>query len=337
MHDKLSNQQIFNKIKDFNLNIYDSIYDEDFKKFNHLIDEFEQSGIQEQENFETVLFYYRHCRNNCFINGYSYGPKANDFITYWSGINLPYTDDDFFTALITLEKYIKDKNYDEYTEEQMNADIPTPPTTQNVNKRRAHMIKYQEEYLKLFQAKTLDSTKGTLINMVEIREKYNLGYNTILFDDIVQINDDFKSMSISEQWEYLQTNLKNVYRNNDKLQLRNYIKFKNEKGIRFSNYIAGKHFSRKRWFDFKNSQYPTNVLFYLELCFFLMIPSSNKIEKILNIFGYSIHSLRDFPDSIKVGKNTHYITFKELARWIDCGIEYELLNLLFGYELEEQV
>lgn len=80
--------------------------------------------------------------------------------------------------------------------------------------------------------------------------------------------------------------------------------------------------------------FPTNPLFYLELAFYLSIPSSNEIEKFMNHHGYSIKSQMTFFQDICCRNNTYHILYKDFCKWIDAGIDYNLINELFRYQLE---
>lgn len=59
MMDKLSHLQILGKIEELNSNVYDCLLKGDIKAFNRVIDEYESSGIMEQENFELTRKIYR--------------------------------------------------------------------------------------------------------------------------------------------------------------------------------------------------------------------------------------------------------------------------------------
>ena len=54
MMDKLSHMQILSKIEELNTNVYDCLLKGDINAFNKVIEEFEDSGIMEQENFEMT-------------------------------------------------------------------------------------------------------------------------------------------------------------------------------------------------------------------------------------------------------------------------------------------
>ena len=78
---------------------------------------------------------------------------------------------------------------------------------------------------------------------------------------------------------------------------------------------------------------PKNLLFYIELAFYLCIPGSKEIEKFLNLHGYSFSSeLGVLEGCYILGKCN--VRYKDLRRWIDIGLSYNTINKLMGYEIQ---
>jgi hypothetical protein len=105
--------------------------------------------------------------------------------------------------------------------------------------------------------------------------------------------------------------------------------------VLFSNYLQGKYIDRKTWFAYKNHHtFQNNIKFFLELAFYLALPTSNAIEEFLNLNGLSIkHNMRFFYDLSFKGK-TYPISYPKLCKWIDAGIDYDLLNQMIGLEFQ---
>ena len=72
------------------------------------------------------------------------------------------------------------------------------------------------------------------------------------------------------------------------------------------------------------------TLFYLELAFFLGIPSSYEIEKLLNYHGCSLRS----PYNVFTNISGVDIFDYDICRWIDAGIDYNLINTMLGFEFQ---
>ncbi len=81
---------------------------------------------------------------------------------------------------------------------------------------------------------------------------------------------------------------------------------------------------------------PNIHLFYLELALYLTIPSSDEIEKFMNLHGYSIKSPMTHFQDISCKKNVYHILHRDLCRWIDAGIDYNLLSQMCGFLLEQK-
>lgn len=82
------------------------------------------------------------------------------------------------------------------------------------------------------------------------------------------------------------------------------------------------------WFDYQKStkkKFVKERHFYLQMAFFLGLPTSNEIEKFLNFNGYTIKS------PFKLFPNTDIYDY-DVCRYIDAGIDYNLINVMLGYE-----
>lgn len=78
---------------------------------------------------------------------------------------------------------------------------------------------------------------------------------------------------------------------------------------------------------------PKNLLFYIELAFYLCIPGSKEIEKFLNLHGYSFSSeLGVLEGCCVLGK--YNVRYKDLRRWIDIRLSYNTINSLMGFKIQ---
>ena len=126
-------------------------------------------------------------------------------------------------------------------------------------------------------------------------------------------------------------NLYNPNKNKNRFTIDDCFSFNGFQKVLASNYLQGKWIDRKNWKHYTKGTLPKIPEFYLQLAFYLTIPSSAEIEKFMNLHGYSIKSpMTHFHD---VGGKYH-ILHRDLCRLIDAGIDYNLLNEICGYDLE---
>lgn len=359
-HDNLSYPQLYDKLEELNTSCFDFILNEDFNGFEETVTTFIESGITELENFDTARRMYRYVNIPTIING-SYWGKLGDtlfqdyYYKYWGH---PQNFHDIkqkeikpqFLKLTDLKDYEAKYGCNEYEHEPAGV-MPgeKAPTIININKRVAAIKSYIGLYKDLYKYGSKSSpihnvekyqepyiTK--LKEMVALRKKFFLTYNFELFDEAEKFNNSLNGLSRNDKLEILETVVTNVYNNQEVTykNIRNYIKFEDKTGVTFSNYLQGKMIDRKNWKNYYNYKFPKNMMFYLELAFYLVIPSSKEIEKFLNFHGYSINSDFLLFQTIPIGKKNHNIMLSDLKRWIDAGIDYELINEILGYQLEKK-
>lgn len=147
-------------------------------------------------------------------------------------------------------------------------------------------------------------------------------------------NEYLRELGISEKMKYLTEVFDNLYnpnKNKNRFTIDDCFSFNGFQKVLASNYLQGKWIDRKNWKHYTKGTLPKIPEFYLQLAFYLTIPSSAEIEKFMNLHGYSIKSpMTHFHD---VGGKYH-ILHRDLCRLIDAGIDYNLLNEICGYDLE---
>lgn len=338
--------QIFWKIEKLNKDLIEYISMDDFDRFKNTIQEFYDGGVMEESYFDIVRDFYRYSKSDITINSTFINDDTKTLLDeFYNKSFIEQQQDDnreLFASIITHSEFLQKYGYDDYETEKYGYD-DNIPSTQNINKRRNLIVEYIEQYFKLYEptnTSNIEQVQQTyidrIVTLIELRKYTYLTHNFILVDEMEDIFNTLQPMTIQERFEYLNNHIQNIYENTSitKDNLRDYIKFENQKYIRFTNYLQGKYIDRKRFFDFKNNKLPQNILFYIELAFYLCIPSSNEVEKFLNLFGYSIKSELLLLDSRACGKKTYDITYKDLCKWIDAGVSYDLINEMLGYELE---
>ena len=148
-------------------------------------------------------------------------------------------------------------------------------------------------------------------------------------------SEKLRNMDTSEKIKYLTATFDNIYdpaKNRNRFNHTDCFSFNSYEKILVSNYLQGKGIDRKNWKRYTKGCLPNNPMFYLQLAFYLTIPSSDEIEKFMNLHGYSIKSPMTLFRDVSAGK--YHILHKDLCRWIDAGIDYNLINEMCGLKLE---
>lgn len=345
MKDKLSYMQLYNELESLNTSVYDALLHEDFEEFQTIIEDFAASGIMEQAEFAAAREAYRYSSmpftlDGIWISADSRNP-LDSVITNAYGIpiqelkirntlplyafltenqqNYPEDGSLAFLRIDELEKY--KKLYRELYRDNRKKNILAVPLVGDAEK-------YQMIYIE------------RVTKLAALRSKFCLSYEfsclSLNKSDLID-NEKLSKMSVPEKMEYLAqkfTNLSKEISAKKDVEIADHFSFNGYKKILASNYLQGKRIDRKNWKHYTKGILPKLPLFYLELAFYLSIPSSDEIEKFMNLHGYSIKSpMMPFQD-ISCGGNVYHILYRDLCRWIDAGIDYNLINELCGYQLQ---
>lgn len=347
MKDKLSYKQLYDEIDALNTSVFDSLLNEDFEEFQNTIDEFIDSGIMKQEEFATAREAYR----------YAYMPFTLDGI--WISVD----------SRNPLDRLVMDVAGPSIQEIQERDVMPiyafmvehTEPQEKKhkdskiAGNRFYALQQYKELYKELYkdpspkgQWKTslvTDSEKHimTYINRItELAAARSKFYATYDFTSLqlngmnIIDNEKLKNLNIPEKIKYLTETFDNIYdpaKNKNRFKHTDCFSFSGYEKILVSNYLQGKRIDRKNWKHYTKGILPKNPDFYLQLAFYLTIPSSDEIEKFMNLHGYSIKSpMLHFYDV----SGGYHILYRDLCRWIDAGIDYNLINEMCGLNLEQK-
>lgn len=345
MKDKLSYRQLYDEIETLNTSVFDSLINGDFESFQNTIDEFAGSGIMEQEEFATAREAYR----------YSSMPFTFDGI--WISV-------DSRNPLDRLVMDIAGPSIQEIHERDVMpvyAYMVKQTEPQEINhedskiagKRYAALQHYKELYKDLYKD---PSSQGSLWNnpLVADAEKHQMVYISRITElaaarskfyatyDFTSLplngvkiidNEKLRNLDPAKKIKYLTGTLDNIYGNTkNKIHCTDYFSFDGYEKILASNYLQGKGIDRKNWKRYTKGDLPVKAEFYLQLAFYLTIPSSDEIEKFMNLHGFSIKSPMTLFHDVSAGK--YHILHRDLCRWIDAGIDYNLINEMCGYKLE---
>lgn len=346
MKDKLSYKQLYNEIETLNTSVFDSLINGDFEGFQNTINEFTDSGIMEQEEFAMAREAYRYS-------------------------SMPFTFDGIWISVDSrnpLDRVVMDvagpsiKELHERDIMPVYAYMVGHTKPQNINHKNNRIASsrcnalqhYKDLYKNLYKDPSstgnlwnnplvADAEKHQMVYINRItelaaaRSKFYATYNfTSLPLNGMKIidNEKLRNLNPAEKIKYLTGTLDNIYGNTkNKIHCTDYFSFDGYEKILASNYLQGKGIDRKNWKRYIKGDLPAKFDFYLQLSFYLTIPSSDEIEKFMNLHGYSIKSpMLLFCDIL--GGN--HILYRDLCRWIDAGIDYNLINEMCGLQLEQK-
>lgn len=341
MVDKLSNKQIYDYLKDLNKQVYDFIVEEDISGLESLLGDVEASGITTLSNYDRVVNAYRYSEAPLFIDGMTFPASVNEMLNPFiikatQGYDIDtitkHQESKFFAFMIGLNK----KNV-EFDEDSLS---PKQKAFLEYKEELANLYTFDEEivvgndliqddlsYLKILTDK--------VVELVELRQQFYIGFD---FHTKGVPTIDFNKASEKEKLDKLTTIIKSMYVDKDgkEIEPMSFLTIDDKKvyNIILNNYMRGKYLHHLNWKNYHNKQQlPKNILFYIELAFYLSIPGSKEIEKFLNLHGYSFMSDIKMLDSASIfGK--YNVRYKDLRRWIDIGLSYNTINKLMGFEIQ---
>lgn len=336
MVDKLSDKQIYEHLKGVNEQVYDCIVDEDINALNGIIEDVETSGIMGLPNYNDVVKCYRFSEAPFFFGGVSFSYQANEmldpFIAYaTNGYDIETIrrmhEDDFFAFMVNLE----------------NGEMPKKLTP-----REEAYIKFKEKMEHLYEFDGVVASNDLIMDdlayikiltdrvyeLIQLKQKFSLSFNF----GVKTPDFNFNNLSEKEKLKKLTNIVKSMYvdANGNEKEPDEFLTFDRNSmsSINYINYMRGKylnHMMCKKYY--LKQKLPKNLLFYVELAFYLCIPGSKEIEKFLNLHGYSFSSeLGVLEGCYVLGK--YNVRYKDLKRWIDIGLSYNTINKLMGYEIQ---
>lgn len=348
MKDRLSYKQLYDEIETLNTSVFDSLINGDFESFQNTINEFADSGIMEQEEFATAREAYRYSSMPFTFDGIWISVDSrNPLDRLVMDVAGPSIQEIHERDVMPVYAYMV-----EHTEPQEISHEDSKIT----GKRCAALQHYKDLYKDLYKDPSLqgrlwnnplvaDAEKHQMVYINRItelaaaRSKFYATYDfTSLPLNGMKIIDSEKlrNMNASEKIKYLTTAFDNIYdpaKNKNRFNHTDCFSFDSYEKILVSNYLQGKGIDRKNWKRYTKGTLPAKFDFYLQLAFYLTIPSSDEIEKFMNLHGYSIKSpMLLFCDIL--GGN--HILYRDLCRWIDAGIDYNLINEICGLRLEQK-
>lgn len=345
MKDKLSYSQLYIELESLNTSAFDSILRGDLEGFQNTIDEFTSSGIMEQEEFASAREAYRYSSMPFTLDGMwisvdSHNPLDKP-ITDFSGLpiqEINKRDVQPVYAYMTehkeaenskiagkridaLQQYIKlYKNLYNDPSPQMSFSVPL------INDAEKHKMVYINRISELAAA----------------RSKF---YTTFDFSCLplngmnIIDNEKLKNLDVYRKIKYLTETFDNLYnsaKTKNKFKITDCFSFNGYEKIIASNYLQGKDIDRKNWKHYIKGVLPEKPMLYLQLAFYLTIPSSAEIEKFMNLHGYSIKGNMTQFGGIVYNGITRPVLHRDLCRWIDAGIDYNLINEICGFKTQKK-
>lgn len=360
MIDKLSHMQILGKIEELNTNVYDCILKGDINAFNKVIEEFEDSGIMEQENFEMTRKIYRFTNPIFSIYGFSYIPGSSKKIDKYIEWATGYPIDAIMTLNHEQHFYAMINNYNQPREYDDDGNYIRKVNKKTIEQRQQQLIDYIEKLDHLYDSTpqsgslhlVLDDKKfrkpfiDKIYELSKMKKKLTIIFNFELVGKKNPLTKkDYDRMSELQKLNFFTNQMDNLYQNtqnekdvlNKKDVLTYSVTKKNEaKYIPvMTSYLRAKNIAHTAWKHYYGKQkLPSNIWFYIEMAMYLGIPSGEEIEKFLNFHGYTITSEMCVLPKWKI-MNKFYVKGKDMMRWLNAGIDYDIINAMFGWGLEE--
>lgn len=342
----MTKEEILRELQDINIDAADYIYTENYNALNSLVNSIYRIGFNKEECFYDVLRAFRLVDMPFSVAGYNYlcedlkdeiwgkyGPLIHDLVIHNMSL------DEF------LSEYGFDNEYD-----ALNASNNKRKIYINTIKKRIELIEdYTKKYhnlVKLYDTSNVtqihSSTSNTdalqnkftnaVAELIKAREKfyYYINYDLVGYDT-EDLNKTLKQKKTNkERFRMLRDITDNIFTTLQKdstVNFRDFFIIK-EKKATFTSYLKAKGLTSNSWFDYKkatNKKFVKERHFYLQMAFFLGLPTSNEIEKFLNFNGFTIKS------PFKLFPNADIYDY-DVCRYIDAGIDYHLINVMLGYE-----
>lgn len=343
----MTKQEILQELQNINIDAANYIYTENYAALNSLVDSVYKMGLHQEECFYDVLRAFRLVYMPFSVAGVNYlceDLKDEIWSKYEPLIN------DLVIHNMTLDEFLHFYGFeDEY--DALNASSNKRKIYINTIKKRIELIEdYTKKYnnlIKLYDASTVtqihSSTSDTnalqnlftnaVTELVKAREKfyYYINYDLVGYDT-EDLNKALKQKKTNkERFRMLKDITDNIFttlQNDSTLNFRDFFIIKDNRRVTFTSYLTSKGLTSSSWFDYKkatNKKFVKERHFYLQMAFFLGLPTSNEIEKFLNFNGYTIKS------PFKLFPNADIYDY-DVCRYIDAGIDYNLINVMLGYD-----
>lgn len=343
----MTKQEILRELQDINIDAANYIYTENYDALNSLVNSVFKIGLDKEECFYDVLRAFRLANMPFSVAGYNYlCEDLKDEI--WGKYELLIND--LVIHNVSLDEFLSDYGFDnEY--DALNASNNKRKIYISTIKKRIELIEdYTEKYKKLTtlydtanvtqihsSTHKVDALQNSFTNavvaLVKAREKfyYYINYDLVGYDT-EDLNKTLKQQKTNkERFDMLRGITDNIFttlQNDSTVNFRDFFIIKDNRRVTFTSYLTAKGLTGSSWFDYKKStkkKFVKERHFYLQMAFFLGLPTSNEIEKFLNFNGYTIKSpFKLFPNSD--------IYDYDVCRYIDAGIDYNLINVMLGYE-----
>lgn len=346
MTDILTYEQLYTELENLNTNCCDAIYNNDIEEFNNIINDFIATGITKQERFSIAREAYRYATIPILVNDVWFGPKADEILNphiFYASNGLTIKDirerhDQEFYAFMVQNL----SNMNTNAKPKQKRNIPSKQREEDFLLYLDKLAQlYDEPSDEAFSLPITDEKKYHSIFTNRVKELVDLRQQLYIIFDFQLRNAPKKILNIKnktekEKIEILTANLPNIYEKIDTSDTKSLLTYKdNPYNIAFTNYLEGKNINRANWKNYHlKMKLPSNIMLYLQIAFFLSLPSTVEIEKFLNLHGYSI-TKTDMLILPKVKLLKKYcVRCIDLCKWIDAGIDFNILNKLFGYEFQ---
>lgn len=340
----MTKEKILHELQDINTDAANYIYTANYKALNSMVETIYNTGFNREEGFYDTLRAYRLADMPFYTNGYNficeklkdeiwdkYEPIIQDLVIHNLSLN------DFLNAYGYTNEYDALNNATDNHKKIYNRTIIKRIRLIEDYTTKFNELKKLYENSLVRQIHQTTNNKNILLNrftnavaeLIKAREQfyYYINYD-LIGEDVKTLNKKLKQLTNNRQRIALLKNVTdNIFTTLEKdtiVDFRDFFIIRDNRHVRFTNYLTTRGFSSNSWFDYKrktNKKFVGKRYFYLQMAFFLALPTSNEIEQFLNYNGYTIKSpFRNFP-------NTTFYDY-DICRYIDAGISFDLINVM---------
>lgn len=341
--------EILDTFLDINEDACKAVYNNDLKEIDMLMNNIYSSSLLHEDDYRLVLQAFRLANMPFSIGGYNrYNILPYEIRNAFWGDYKGYIED-LTIGIMNLNTFLNKYGYANEYEALNDSNNKRKIYNRTILKRIAMIDEYTTLYKKLvslydeknithihkskFSIESIQNEFiSKVVDLVKLREKfyYYVNYDLVGYDieDMNKILQGKKNNK--ERLDALQKLTNNIYAasNNQSINFRDYFIIKDNKKVTFTTYLKSKALTDTSWFDYKSTKSRKFVKdrdFYLQLAFFLGIPSSYEIENFLNFNGQSIKS------PFKTYRDTNIFDY-DICRWIDAGVDFNLINTMLGLQ-----
>lgn len=347
----LSLVEVYHKLEDYNKKLGELLLQNDLEEFQQTVEDFIDTGIKDNPQFESALIIYRTAKPHYFIEGIPSDLVIQSLQNkgYFQDVpaTFPVLDDTSimqFAALTSTapkrrkRSVISQEEVEESFEELI--DIYDDFIDYKPELTVTEDFKFIQDEIFFAYLSPMKEARSRIDCHINFNKFAIKGFDTekVLYDDIAQTDNFSDRLAAIEE---VVTNVYDtVYRAGSTLSFHDffeidqpYAETKAEKA-KYSErqFFLGLSYHHAKFTDLQTKPYPKDTFFYLALAMFFSIPTTNRIEAFMNKFGFTLNSYYEIIRTKEVKGDTYHFYGHHFRKWLDSGIDYFLIYELLSKE-----